>query len=218
MPEALQSLLERIQKDGVEQADKKAQEILEKAGKEAESIVEQARKKADDHRARAEKDAEAFAERGRKAVEQAARDVLLTVRQGVESSFSRLVSAEVRDTLHQDALEKMLGHVVEVFLKDPSSQPIELIVPEEQQKQVKDYLTSKYAETLKSGLEIKAEPTLRAGFRVKVEDEHVVYDFSDEAVTEALCQFLRPHLVAIVKGKTEESAATPASDAPSSTD
>ena len=87
MAEDLQNLLDRIQKDGVEQAEAQAETILAQARDKAAAILREAEKQAAETRVGAEKDAEVFVERSTKTLEQAARDFLISVGRSVESGL-----------------------------------------------------------------------------------------------------------------------------------
>ena len=63
MSEELQSLLDRIQRDGVAKAEARAAEIVSAAEQKASGIVAEAEKKAAEIRAAAEADAETSARR-----------------------------------------------------------------------------------------------------------------------------------------------------------
>ena len=48
-------------------------------------------------------------------------------------------------------------------------------------------------------MEIKADDSIISGFKVSLKGDNVQHDFSGEAITEAMCRLLRPHLAEIVK-------------------
>jgi len=208
MAEELQSLLERIQKDGVEKAEQRATEIVAEAKQKATATVKKAEARAVAIREEAEREAAAFAERGRRSVEQAARDIVLSVRQAVNKTFENLVAAEVADALDSDILKQVLVKAVESYCRETTAEtPVELLIPAKQQKEVAKFLTAKYSRALRAGLDIKADRALGAGFRVSVVNDNVDHDFSDQAITAALCQFLRPHLAEIINPKAQEKPA-----------
>ena len=79
MAAELQSLLEKIQSEGVDKAQAKAASILAEAEKAAAAKIAEAEKAAEAHLAKAEADAAVLRERSVQAVRQAARDVVLDV-------------------------------------------------------------------------------------------------------------------------------------------
>ena len=86
MAEQLQGLLERIQKDGIDKADAEGQRIIDDAKAQAASIISDAEAKAKAGLDNAEREGAAFAERGKVALQQAARDVVITVGDAISSA------------------------------------------------------------------------------------------------------------------------------------
>lgn len=198
MAEELQNLLDRIQKDGVDRAEVEATRIASEAKQAAEAIVAEATKQANAIRADAEKDAEAFEARARVSLQQAARDVVLSVGETLQTALREVVRHDVADAMTPEALQGMLASLVEAYLKEGTSN-VEILVSESDRAALSDFFMSRFAATLKQGVDIKADDGVVRGFRVSVADEQVQHDFTDKAVTDALCQILRPHLAQIVR-------------------
>jgi V/A-type H+/Na+-transporting ATPase subunit E len=200
MPEELQSLLERIQKEGIDKAQVAADGILAAARAQAAQIVREAEQKARGLLDKANQDGEVFAERGRKAVEQAARDIVITIHEAVQATFRNLVGREVRGALGADTVKQLLGKVVEAYCRGAEKgEGAEALVEPGQQKEILDYFTARYAQELRNGLEIKADESVVAGFKVRFAEQNLEIGFTGEAITEALCRSLRPQLAEIVK-------------------
>jgi V/A-type H+-transporting ATPase subunit E len=211
MAEELQSLLDRIQKDGVEKARAEAEEILSVARTEADAIMKSAREEADGMRQKAEADAEATLERGKKTLEQAARDLVLTVGEALGRVLNGIVRREVAAAMTPEVLQSMLIQIVEAYCRgDSEHSGVEVVLNPEQQKQLADFALSKFAGEMRGGLEIKADDGVLSGFRVRIENEAVEHDFTETAVAEALSGLLRPHLAEIVRealGKRQDAEA-----------
>ena len=108
MAEDLQNLIERIQKDAVEKADAQSAEIIAKAKAEAASIIKNAETEAKAKLEKADKDAEVYTERSNKALEQAARDVLISVGRRLESMVNGILSLQVEKNLNDSTIKEML--------------------------------------------------------------------------------------------------------------
>ena len=200
MSEDLQSLLDRIQKDGVDKAETRAAEIIAAAESKAQTIIGEAQAEAKRLVAQADRDSASFAERGRKSIEQAGRDVVLTVENSVTAAFEKLVAAKVKDSLTIDVLKQMLGRIVEAYCAKGKSDHIEVLVNPSDEAALKDFMLSAFAESVRKGLTIKGDSAVVSGLKISIVDEDVYHDFSADAVTEALCHLLRPQLAAIMKG------------------
>lgn len=196
----MQNLLDRIQEDGVEKAEAEAEKIVSAAREKAKTIAKEAEEKAKTIREKAEQDAKAFTERGRKSLEQSARDVILSVGDAVNTTLKRIISHKISQAMTGDTLKQMLVKVVESYCSQKTEDSrIDILLNPEQQKEIVDLFMSEYGKAMRKGLEIKADDSIISGFRVSVVNEEVEHDFSEEAITEALCQLLRPHLAEIVK-------------------
>lgn len=187
MAEELQHLIDRIQSEGVEKAETKSSEIVTTATTEAAKIVADAKAEAAKIVAQAEQDAEVFTVRSKQALEQAGRDLLLTVGKGVEQIFNALLKDVVVEALDAKLMAKLIGKLAE--------EGATVKVSEEALK----VLQSTFAKELKKGIDLGAEQDILAGFKL-VEKEGTAYrDFTDDALVEALSAFLRPQLAEILK-------------------
>ena len=200
MTEELQNLLDRIQKEGVEKADAKAEKIIEDARRKAEAIVKDAEQNAAALREQAEADAASFEARAEQSLQQSARDLILTIAETLNKVLAGIVSAAVDEALSEDVLKTMLATVVDAYCKQAAgSANIEILVGPDEKKAIVKFFTAKYANAMKAGLTVEGDDTLAAGFRVSMKDKKIQHDFSSEAIAAALCQLLRPRLAEIVK-------------------
>ncbi len=199
MAEELKHLIEQIQKEGVEKADEQANTILSQAKEKAAKIVAEAEEKAHAALLKAKNESDAFAERSVKTLEQAARDLLITVGQGCEKVVTETLGTKVKTALSGDLLEQMILSVV----GQNAGSSIQLNVSETD----KAALTSFCAEAAKKSgqkIELQSDSEVLSGFKVGFKDQNVYLDFSGEAVAEALASFLRPELAKTVSGVARE--------------
>ena len=113
MAEELQHLIDRIQKEAIDTAEKQAQEIVARAKQKAAQIIKEAEQKAKANLAKADRDAQAYTARSIKPLEQAARDLLITVGQGVENILSDLVAEAVEEAMGIELIEKVITKIAE---------------------------------------------------------------------------------------------------------
>lgn len=209
MAEELQHLIERIQKEAVEKAQQEAEAILSRAKEKAAAIVREAEEKAQALLEKAEKDAQAFTERSRKTLEQAARDLLISVGQGVENILRDIVAEAVEEALTIDVLKEMLIRLAEAYAARAGEETrVDLLISPQDKEQIVAFFAQQYRQRLLRGVEIHVDNELFKGFRVAFVDDHVYHDFSKEAIAEALTQFLRPHLAEIVHRVAREESRT----------
>jgi V/A-type H+-transporting ATPase subunit E len=189
MSEELQSLIEKINRDGVEKATAEAERIVSSAKEQATAILKSAKEEAARYAVAAEADAKASAERAQETLRQVARDAVISV----EGSVTRL-------------LEKILASNVDAALSDPA------VAATIAGEAVRDVVTSgeisatpKIAEAIKAQLAAKAnftvimDETHGSGFTVKLDGGRVEHDFTGVTVAAELAKRLRPDLAALMK-------------------
>ena len=199
MAEELQHLIERIQKEAVDTAEQESARIVAHAKDKAAAIVREAEDKAKTWMAKAEKDAQVFTERGEKTLAQAARDLLITVGQGVENILSDVVAAAVDQAMTIDVLRQMLVKIVEAYAARAGNEShIDILVSPQDHEQLVAFFADQYRKKLIRGVDLHVDNSIFKGFKVSFVDDHVYHDFTREAMAEALANFLRPKLSEIV--------------------
>ena len=192
MAEELKHLIDQIQKEGVEKAEKEAQAIISKAKEKAAKLVREAEKKAAAAKKKAETEAEAFATRSVQTLKQAARDLLITVGQGCEKVVLEILNQEVKSAATGKFLEKMILSVVE-----KSDSDLEITVSEADKVALSAYCV-KLAKKSKTAIELKSDSEVLNGFKVAFKGSNAYLDFTGEALADALGAFLRPELAKVV--------------------
>ena len=206
MAEELQPLLDQIRKEGIEKAESEAAEILAQAKEKAAQIVRDAEAKAKSFVAKAETDSEIFTQRSISTLEQAARDVLITVGQGIENIISDIVAESTAEALKIEVLEQMMVKMAQSCAEKHGETRIELMISEADQQDLVKFFAAKYSEKMMHGMELHVDNEILKGFKVSFADDHVYLDFTQEAIAEALTVFLRPKLAEIV-GRVAKGAA-----------
>ncbi len=203
MAEELQHLIERIRKEGVESGEKAAESLVAEAKQKAAKIVADAQKQAKDLVAKAETDSAAFAERGRATLQQAARDLLISVGGAIGKVVGGIVEAKVGAALTPDLMAQMLLKLAEAYAKDGGAGGMVAMLGEADAAAVKAAFAKEYQNKLAAGIQIESDREIFQGFRAGAKDGQVFHDFTKEAIAESLANFLRPELAQIVKKAAE---------------
>ncbi len=199
MAEEIKHLIDQIQKEGVEKAQSEADSIISLAKEKAAKVVAEAEAKANGILKKAQEESVAFAERSVKTLEQAARDLLITVGQGCEKVASSTLGLEIQTALTGDFLQTLIKNVIE----QSNGAGLQISVSESD----KASLTAFCAEqSRKSGREIElvSDSEVLSGFKIAYKDQSVYLDYTGAAVAEALGAFLRPELAKIVSAIARE--------------
>ena len=198
--EDLQNLLDRIQKDGVDQAEAQAEEILAQAREKAAAILREAEKQAAETRVGAEKNAEVFVVRGTKTLEQAARDFLISVGRSLEKIFEDVARETVGAALTPETMEQMLICMAQMYVEHGAGESrIDILMNAQDRKALVSILLQRDRELLERGLELHTDDGISRGFKVSFRDNHLYHDFTVEAIADSISQLLKPPLREIVQ-------------------
>lgn len=187
--EDLQSLLEKINRDGVEKAEAEAKRIIDEAKAKAEAFLRNAREEADQAKAEADKAAEDYAKRAAETIRQSARDTIISVQDAITKM-----------------LEKLLAQDVDAALANPQTAAgLAAGAVEDLTRTTEVLANSKLVAALKAQLAAKknvtvvTDETIGSGFTVKVDGGRVEHSFTGEVISAELAKRLRPDLAALMK-------------------
>ncbi len=198
----LENLIEKIKKEGVEEGKKQSQEIIKNAEQQAEKIAAEAKKEAEARKEEAYKDISNKERNAKKSIQQAGRNVVLTVRQELERICKILLERQISESMKPELVADLIKRVVEEW---PSNREaaFEVLVSKEDKEKIEKLVLAEFKKDAKNGIEIKINRNIRKGFRIGIKGEDTYYDFSQEAVTQALGQFLAPQISQLLTGQSE---------------
>lgn len=195
----LQHLIDRLHREGIEKADQEAEQILARAREKAAALVREAEANATARLEQAERDAQQYLDRSNRTLEQAARDLLISVGQAVEGIVQDLVGEATEAALDHDTLKAMMTKIAQAYTeRNGTERRIEFLISESDRQAILDFFVEQYRQHLVSGVTLKPDREVMKGFRVVLDGGRVYHDFTKPAIAEALANFLRPHLAEIV--------------------
>jgi len=205
MDEQLQSLLDRIRREGVERAEAEAASIVDEAKERARRVVAEAEAEADGLRRQGEADAAASRERAEKALEQAGRDFLLALQKSIEAILRETLRDTVAKALTPDVVADMLVRLAEAYAAhDMNESRVDVLLAPEDREAIAALVMRKYRDLVNQGLTLRADERLDKGFKVSFVDDNLYHDFSLTALAEALAPVLKPPLGEIVERAARE--------------
>ncbi len=192
---SLDKLINTLKSEAIEAADKQAMEILDKAQEQAQKIIKEAEAKREELLNSAEKEAQDTRNKGEAALQQAARDVTVSVRHDLLKLLGAVLENEVEVAFTPDLMENAILKIVEnvdsgVTLKLPEKLETQLAAQIQKRLQTSDDLTS-----------ISGDPSLHNGFAITKTDQGWSYHISPEEVAELLNAHLSPKWVQIFKNE-----------------
>ncbi|MBT3879481.1 MAG: hypothetical protein HON76_18730 [Candidatus Scalindua sp.] len=189
----LDDLIRKIKSEGIEEAERKSDEIVKDARITASKILDKARQEAEAIIEEAEEGIRKREDSSKIALGQAARDIILNIRASLTEIFNSLIKKEYQQVLTGKTLETVLIKLIEGWQENGMGDTdIELLVGESDRDVLFEGFLSKLNEEIKSGIELNTHPDIEGGFRVGMKDNHVYYDFTDEGIANVLAEYLNP--------------------------
>lgn len=195
----LQELIEQIKKDGVDAAEAQAEAIIVSAKAEAEKIIADAKAEADKLMANAKAENAKAVKSGEDAIRQAGRNLLISFRESVAKELKAIVSDNVNEVYSSDAFAKLIINAVECWAGKPEADDISVILNDSDLAKLEEALLAELKVKMLGGVTLKANDNFDGGFRIAVNNGTVYYDYSSEAVTDMLSNYLSPKVTALLK-------------------
>ncbi len=195
----LQELIEQIKKDGVEAAEAQATSILDAAKAEAEKIISAARTEADKLIANAKAENEKTVRSGEDALRQAGRNLLISFRESVTRELNAIAGDNVSSVYSSDTLAQLIVSAVEGWVTKPESNDVSVLLNSADLARFEGSILAELKSKMLSGVTLKANDNFDGGFRIAVNNGAVYYDYSTEAVTDMLSNYLGAKVTALLK-------------------
>ncbi len=195
----LQELIAQIKKDGVEAAETQGEAILNSAKAEAEKIISDAQAQAEKILLNAKNDNERMVKSSEDAIRQAGRNLLISFRESVARELEAVVSKNVTAVYSSDSFAQLIVKAVECWINKPDAEDVSVILNSDDLKKLEETLIAELNNKMLKGVTLKANDNFDGGFRIAVNEGKAYYDYSAEAVTEMLSNYLSPRVTALLK-------------------
>jgi len=195
----LQELIEQIKKDGVNAAETQAEAIITSAKAEAEKIIADAKAQAEKIMADAKSENAKTVKSGEDAIRQAGRNLLISFRESITRELKAIVSDNVNAVYSSDAFAKLIVSAVESWTGKPESEDVTVILNADDLAKLEEAVLAQLKAKMIGGVTLKANDNFDGGFRIAVNNGAVYYDYSAEAVTDMLSNYLSPRVTALLK-------------------
>lgn len=198
MAQELQGLLERIQNEGIKRADSEKERIVSDARAEADRIVREAREEAEALRKKAADDAAALQSRTEAAIRQAARDIVLSLKEDLKKRLQKVVGASVNSAMTPEFMQKL---ILAVAGNSSANAGIKVLTSAEDAAKLVELCAGGIAADLKQRPVIAVGGDFDSGLKIGFEGGDVFFDFTDEALTGIVCEFAGPRIAALLEDK-----------------
>lgn len=191
----LDSLIEKIRKDGIEEAKNSAEQIIKEANQKAARIIEDAGKEAQRAVSEGKTKVEQFRATAEADLKQSVRNAELLLKEKFNRLFDAVFKREVGEKFSSDFMKEIILKIVETWARGEEK---DLILSETDKKNLEAVLFSGIKTDLKKGITLKVGADVTSGFRVSLKGSEVYYDFSDTAIADLLKSLINPNLKAIL--------------------
>jgi V/A-type H+-transporting ATPase subunit E len=195
----IQALLERIKNEGIAEARKEAEAIVAQARAEADAIRAQARAQASELLQEAENDVERSRAGFEAAMSQAARDLILAVKDSIKRLCDDVLTQKLATALTPEMLREMLLKILTAWKPQQPPQRTEVLLSPEDWQQLEEALCKSLQEAFTDGVVLKPMEGIEKGFRIGIEGEHVHYDLTGRGIAELLSEYLSPRVARFLK-------------------
>ncbi|NQT75999.1 MAG: hypothetical protein HQ566_05710 [Candidatus Omnitrophica bacterium] len=200
MAEKLKGLLEKINEEGVKQAEEKARAIELKAKKAAEKILKDARGQAQKIVEGAESEAEKTRETTEITLKQASRDLILSLKDEIRKIFNKIIAGDTEKAMSAQDMAGILGDLIEGYIEgNGKSSDVAVLLKKEDLIKLKNTSITKLKQRLKEGVEFRPSANINAGLSISFDKGKSFFDFTDEGLAGALCAYLNPELSRLLK-------------------
>ena len=202
MAEDLQSLLAKIQEQGLDKANAERAAIIKKAEQEAAEITAKAKAAADAMRRAAEEECASLTKRAESAVKQAARDIVLKLNVELKERLNAILQENTANAMTPELMGRIINEMVAAYIKDGKQEAkLEVLVSPKSLEEMNAALKGSLKDSFVKQPTLFADMELGGGLKVSVSGNDVFYDFSDDAITDIVAAYIGPRLAAIVKAE-----------------
>lgn len=200
MAEDIKSLIEKINQEGVLAAEEKARAIEEEARLKAEQVLREARLQAQKLLSEAEENISKMQEKEKGLIAQAGRDMILALRQEINSMLEKLIDNEVKSVLTPENMFSVINNIIMNSVPDGGNS-IVVSLNKDDLRLLEDNFIGKLKEEAKKKVVLRAANDIRAGFTISFDAGKSQFDFSDKALAEYIGNCLKPKLKEILQVK-----------------
>ncbi len=191
--QTLDTLIDKIKSEAIEAAEHKATEILDRARMEAQNITTEAEAKREALLFGADKEAQATLAKGEIALKQAARDLIISVRNDLLELLKKLLEQEVEDNFTPDLMEKAI-----LIIMENMGSGTELRLSEDMESELAEKVRRRLQQS-ETPNSISMDSALPKGFSVAKTEEGWSYHISSKELADLLNDHLSPKWVEILE-------------------
>jgi V/A-type H+-transporting ATPase subunit E len=189
MPEDLQSLLEKINQDGIMKAETEKQRIIAEAEKTAAAIIAEAESKAEKMISDADRKCSDALSRAKEALEQNRRDILLQLREELAARLNNAVQDTAAQALSPEFMAQLIKEIALAFSAAPDS-VITVRSSVKDAAALEKALCAALADSFSAKPQLFSGREIASGMEISFDGGKCYYDFTIDAISDLLNEFI----------------------------
>jgi len=203
MENKLEELTDRLYKEGVDKANKEAEQIVADAKKKAEEIEKKAQQDAEEVKKKAKAEADDLKKRVETEVKQASLQTIRSLKQDITGMVTmKAVQEPVKGAFNdKDFVKRIIETAIKNWDPNKGNVSLELLLPEKDQGVLGEYFRKNANKILSAGLTVKADPSMKGGFKLGPDDGSYKISFEEDDFENLFKTYLRPKTVEMLFGE-----------------
>lgn len=191
----IQEISEHLKANIIEPAEREAKKIIDEAQRKKGEIIASAEKEVQGITLESEKRAKQKLDSVEAALRLSGKQAITALKKALEGEIlNRTLGQPLAVVLEdEEILKTIISEMVKAYVEHDFSGEIEILLSEKNREKLKNYIKSESTKAIKDGIRLSFE-SVGSGCKVIFTENHAVFDFSAEAVTELLAGFLRNEL------------------------
>ncbi|NNK73141.1 MAG: hypothetical protein HKO94_08105 [Flavobacteriaceae bacterium] len=191
----LDELIAKVKSEAIDSAEKESHRIIEEAKQNAQQLLRNVEAEKDQLLNDAQSEADAILNKGKIALQQAARDVHISVKNDLLKVFRSVLETEVAASFTPELYTSVVKKIIDTLGGNTN-----ITLPDKMEDQLIDAIRTKVAQPGKN-IGISKDEQLFSGLSITKTDEGWSYDITAEEVSELISQNLNRKWVDILNEK-----------------
>lgn len=199
MSEQVQQLINKIKSEGIEEAQKKSQEIEGQAKSKANQIVEGAKKEAGKIIQDAQEEIKRMRLAAEMALKQSSRNTILSLRKEIENILKKIITLQISETLTTEQLGVIIQDLIKKSVVTESKAEVQVNLNPKDWERLKNGFLAKLQNEVKQPIQFQSVEDIAKGFTISFDGGKSRFDFTDVSLAEYLSTYLNPQIAVLVK-------------------
>lgn len=202
---SLQSLVEKVYKEGIEKANEEAQQIIADAKQQSAELLKEAEQRVATIKEQSLNEVSRLRENLNSELHAVARQTVNTAKNELADVLSNKIASKGIDEAlgEKEFLQKIILTVLQKWNTSDADLQFELLLNKIDEEQFRSFFEQRIKKELAANLDIVIEGKIKSGFRIGVKNESYHVDFSGEEFEKFFKGYLRGKTLEWIYGEKE---------------